>query len=196
MRTSTGAGLCGMVGIAAGVILSTLVGRSADATAQPPAGGVPPLEVGKNYRFSGLGGNQDGTVREQPRGNWVKIDADRATSPTSTVWVNLAVVGFVIELPQAGSPESVRAKLTALTRAAQAYEIQYGVRPTSLELLQSPPNNRPFIDTKKEFLIDPWGRPYKYDAAGPNNRGLKPDIWSEGPDPSDKTKIIANWQNG
>jgi hypothetical protein len=193
MSKSVGVGLGIVVGMAVGVMLSTVNGRGADATAQPSAGGVPPLEVGKHYRFAGPGGHQDATVRELPRGNWVKVEPDDTKSPA---WVNLALMGFVLELPQGGSVESVQAKVKTLTLAAQAYEIQFGVRPNSLQSLQSPPNGRPFIDAKKEYLIDAWGRPYKYDAAGPNNRGLKPDVWSEGPDPNDKTKIIGNWPNG
>jgi hypothetical protein len=86
------------------------------------------------------------------------------------------------------------ADVRTFTLAAHAYEVKYGERPATLETLMTPPNGRPaFLEPKKENLIDPWGRPYKYDAKGPHNNGLKPDIWSEGPDPNDKTKVIANW---
>jgi type II secretory pathway pseudopilin PulG len=51
-------------------------------------------------------------------------------------------------------------------------------------------------------LIDPWGRPYQYDAKGPNNKGLHPDIWVVTPDDGwwlgiwradPRGKTIGNW---
>jgi hypothetical protein len=39
-------------------------------------------------------------------------------------------------------------------------------------------------------IIDPWKKPYQYDAAGPKNKGKKPDVWTVTPD----KKVIGNWE--
>jgi hypothetical protein len=42
-----------------------------------------------------------------------------------------------------------------------------------------------------QALTDPWGNPFQYDPTGPQNKGEKPDVWSQGP-PGAKTPI-GNW---
>ena len=63
-----------------------------------------------------------------------------------------------------------------LEKAAQAFEIQYGRRPESLQELVTPPSGtKPFVE--QEALNSPLG-PYQYEAAGTRNNSLKPDVWA------------------
>jgi len=56
-----------------------------------------------------------------------------------------------------------------------------------------PPNLQTLVDTKilpsTRSLCDPWGGDFQYDVSGKNNKGQKPDIWTETKD----KKIIGNW---
>jgi len=79
-----------------------------------------------------------------------------------------------------------RIDVKGLEKAAMAYEIQYGVRPESLQQLVQPPAGKPFVEG--EALLSPFG-PYNYNAAGPNNNGLKPDVWAVAP----SGELIGNW---
>jgi hypothetical protein len=84
------------------------------------------------------------------------------------------------------------ASVKSLSLATKAYEIKYGEPPADLAKLLAPPDSmKPFIE--KEWLIDPWDRPYRYDPKGPRNGGDRTDIWSTGPDPNDPKGIIGNW---
>jgi general secretion pathway protein G len=40
------------------------------------------------------------------------------------------------------------------------------------------------------YLIDPWGVPYQYDANGPMNNTLEPDVWCVDPKTGQK---LGNW---
>ncbi len=61
------------------------------------------------------------------------------------------------------------------------------------ELLNPPPGeSAPYLS---ELPQDPWGNPYEYDAQGPRNKGIKPDVWSAGPDGNSGTEDdIGNWK--
>lgn len=80
----------------------------------------------------------------------------------------------------------VQAKL--LSDACDAYKVREGIYPESLEVLVQGGK------VAQEALIDPWGRPYQYNPTGPKNKGLRADVWSQGPDPKDPKGIIGNWQ--
>jgi hypothetical protein len=47
---------------------------------------------------------------------------------------------------------------------------------------------------RKEEIVDPWGKPYKYDMQGKMNKGSKPDVWTAGPIGSAEKEAIGNWQ--
>jgi hypothetical protein len=90
-------------------------------------------------------------------------------------------------------PELAAQGVAALMAAAQAYEIRYGQLPDRLERLVAPPGGgTPLVENSA--LTDPWGRPYRYDPAGPKNAGVRPDVWSLGPKPDEPTGMIGNWQ--
>jgi hypothetical protein len=77
------------------------------------------------------------------------------------------------------------AQIAEIDKAVQVYYIQNGEYPKELKELEK--GDRPFV--KPGSLIDPWKNPYKYDAAGPKNDNMKPDIWTVTPD----KKTIGNW---
>jgi hypothetical protein len=75
-----------------------------------------------------------------------------------------------------------------LTQAAEGYRITHGKFPPSLAaLLQQDEEGGPWVKNPGD-LIDPWGQPYQYNAAGPNNRGRQPDIWADSP-----AGRVGNW---
>jgi prepilin-type N-terminal cleavage/methylation domain-containing protein len=80
-----------------------------------------------------------------------------------------------------------KADIKTLERAAMAYEIQYGTRPTTLQELVTPPSGKPFV--LEEALVGPLG-PYQYDAQGTHNQGLKHDVWFM----TASGEQIGNWQ--
>jgi len=84
-----------------------------------------------------------------------------------------------------------KADVKTLTTAAQAFQVQYQVPPDSLQSLLTPPAGRPYLESA-ENIIDPWGKPYQYNAQGTQNGGLKPDIWTTTPD----GQTIGNWPGG
>jgi hypothetical protein len=84
-----------------------------------------------------------------------------------------------------------KSKVLLLTAAVDAYSLQRGKFPPSLEaLLQGDEDGAPLL-TDPEDLLDPWGQPFQYDPAGPNNGGRRPDVWTDGP-----RGRIGNWPGG
>ena len=76
-----------------------------------------------------------------------------------------------------------------LTRAIRAFQIRFDRIPDRLDELMTPPDGgKPFMESKQN-LIDPWGSPYHYDAAGLRNQGHHPDIWCVTPDGN----LVGNW---
>jgi hypothetical protein len=77
-----------------------------------------------------------------------------------------------------------------LTQACEAYRISRGNWPPSLAaLLQQDEEGGPYLKSQ-DAMIDPWGQPYQYNSAGPNNGGRQPDIWANAPN----GQQIGNWQ--
>jgi general secretion pathway protein G len=76
-----------------------------------------------------------------------------------------------------------------IAEACGGYKLRFGDYPTSLsQLVQPPDNGRPFLDSP-DNIMDPWGREYQYNPAGPNSGGNKPDVWTITPD----NQQIGNW---
>jgi general secretion pathway protein G len=91
-----------------------------------------------------------------------------------------------------GKKDEGRTRLRTLTTACEAYSIKRGRFPKSLEdLPEKDELGGPYV-RGADFLVDPWGRPYQYDSAGPRNNGLVPDIWTVAPDGTE----IGNWPRG
>jgi general secretion pathway protein G len=81
-------------------------------------------------------------------------------------------------------------QVKALTIVCDAYKAKHAKHPDSLAtLLDRDEFGTVWLDDHTK-LIDPWMRPYQYDAKGPNNKGLHPDIWVVSPN----GRTIGNWQ--
>lgn len=81
-----------------------------------------------------------------------------------------------------------RVQVEQLTSAVQTYKLNNSAYPVTLAFLAQPqPNGGPPL-VQVDALFDPWGQGYNYNPAGPNNGGLKPDIWCQRRD-----KVIGNW---
>lgn len=81
-----------------------------------------------------------------------------------------------------------RAKALALSNAVEIYKLNNDAYPPNLEALTMPQPGGGAPLLAADALLDPWGQPFSYNPAGPNNGGLKPDIWANRPD-----KQIGNW---
>jgi hypothetical protein len=78
-----------------------------------------------------------------------------------------------------------------LTVALTKYREANDELPETLEALTEPgKDGRPYVE--RDVLLDPWGRRYKYDRAGPKNAGKQPDVWSVGPD-ARPGQEVGNW---
>ena len=88
--------------------------------------------------------------------------------------------------------DSARASAFAISKAIQAYEIRHGSPPESLQMLIQPTDGaKPYLEGGAAALTDPWGKPFQYDLAGPNNGGQKPDVFTVDPDTGQQ---IGNWR--
>ena len=92
------------------------------------------------------------------------------------------------QLAEARKSEA-KVQVRTLQKACENYELNYRQRPSSLSvLLQKGDLGGPYL-TNRDVLLDPWGREYQYNAQGPRNNGMFPDIWTTDPD----GKEIGNW---
>jgi len=80
-----------------------------------------------------------------------------------------------------------------LNQACDAYRVQHGHFPKSLDLLlDKDAVGGPYLENPMH-LIDPWGVPFRYDPKGPRNNGERPDIWTVTPHEGIE---IGNWPRG
>jgi general secretion pathway protein G len=108
--------------------------------------------------------------------------------------VILAGVGgvYVFKAYEDAKEGIARTRAIALANAAQQFQIKYQRLPESLnELINPPEGGKPYVEP--DTLMDPWGRPFQYDAAGPHSGGLKPDVFTTVPDTGAQ---IGNWSPG
>jgi hypothetical protein len=94
-------------------------------------------------------------------------------------------------LPRAAA-EDAKEKVAKVTirnfeRAAKVYFLKNERFPQKLDDLTE--GAMPYIEPRRDALLDPWGNKFHYDPAGKRNKGTKPDIWTETPD----KKVIGNW---
>ncbi len=78
----------------------------------------------------------------------------------------------------------------ALTQACRSYYLKHNNQyPQSLEqLLQKDALGGPYLESH-DNITDPWGQKYQYDASGPSNNGMKPDIWTVVPNSNPQKKV-------
>jgi hypothetical protein len=101
----------------------------------------------------------------------------------------LAALGVATLYAQYDRAQEQRAlaQVGELTAAAQVFHVKFGDPPARLGDLVKPPEGKPFVEPAA--LVDPWGKPFQFDARGPKNGGLRPDVWTVTP----QGKVIGNW---
>jgi general secretion pathway protein G len=86
---------------------------------------------------------------------------------------------------------AAKAKIHTLEQAVKTYNLDHrGQWPPSLQvLLQRDQFGGPYLENQ-DALLDPWDQPFNYNQQGPNNQGIKPDIWCTSPT---SNRQIGNW---
>jgi general secretion pathway protein G len=115
----------------------------------------------------------------------------------------LVVVAIIVVLAGAAVPmymnylENSKKKMAwanakVLAQTADAYRIDMGDYPSTLNDMIQPPNNHlPYLEASS--LRDPWDHEYQYAYPGQHNTQGKPDVWSLGGRIGDQSGIIGNW---
>jgi uncharacterized protein (TIGR03067 family) len=101
---------------------------------------------------------------------------------------DLILLTFERAESEAAKERATLAQTKLLTIACETYKLNTGDYPPILEELTKaqPGGGKPIIE---EAALEPKvGGAFNYDAAGPRNGGLKPDIWVKGPNGN-----IGNW---
>lgn len=118
------------------------------------------------------------------------------------VLVILAVLAMVVVPKFTGRREqaneaAARTGLSNIETALDAFEVDYGRFPDSLEALLNPPvipgstqQRRPYLN---KMPVDPWGNPFVYRYPGTHSAGGY-DLYSLGADGREGSDDIANWQ--
>lgn len=104
--------------------------------------------------------------------------------------VVLASLGTAFLLPQLEGAKDKAAKIKAVEigQAAQRFYVNNERWPASVqELTQPGPDGKAMMP--EEGILDPWGKPYTFDANGPNHQGAAPDVYTTNPG----GKTIGNW---
>jgi general secretion pathway protein G len=109
--------------------------------------------------------------------------------------VALAGVGGFYLLGALGGAEKDVARTQCkgpLQTAVQTYYVNNHQWPSSLSVLLNKDANGkgPYLEDQNA-IIDPWQKPYQYNAAGTRNNGRRPDISTIAPDGTE----IGNWSN-
>lgn len=105
--------------------------------------------------------------------------------------VVLAGVGTVYYFKSLDDAKEGIAKTKArmLADECQKFMLKNDRYPESLNELAAPPDGgSPYVEP--DALNDPWGVPFMYNPAGPNNGGRKPDIYTTNPTNGQQ---IGNW---
>jgi general secretion pathway protein G len=85
--------------------------------------------------------------------------------------------------------QTARAQIIHLSQAVEAYKLDMGEYPESLQVLTQPTEGKPAYVEAKE-LADPWQQPYVYEPQNLNPSTFRPKIYSSHPTGGQQ---IANW---
>jgi general secretion pathway protein G len=84
---------------------------------------------------------------------------------------------------------AAKTQIRTLTTAAENFKLDHFDWPPNLGALVQRTNGKGPYLKNQDYLMDPWGHPYQYDASGAKNNGTQPDIWANGPGGI----VIGNW---
>jgi hypothetical protein len=85
-----------------------------------------------------------------------------------------------------------RMDIKNIEKALEVYKAKHGSFPPDLLTLTQPDENEAAL-LKAEAVVDPWKRPYQYERGRLDpNTGI-PQIWTDGFDPANPSRKIANW---
>jgi general secretion pathway protein G len=119
------------------------------------------------------------------------------------VLVILATLAAIVIPKMAGRSKqaqvtAAKTQINAVESALDAFEVDNGFYPKSLDYLFAAPTNSPNWKgpyLPKSIPNDPWGNPYVYECPG-KHRPDSYDLWSAGPDQQPGTDDdITNWEN-
>ena len=94
-------------------------------------------------------------------------------------------VAYFKELDEAKTTLA-RVRIQLIDFVIREYQQNTNELPKSLKVLTA--GDKPALAA--DALLDPWKKPFQYDAAGPKNKGKKPDVWTVTPD----KRVIGNWE--
>ena len=85
--------------------------------------------------------------------------------------------------------------LKVLDNVIAVYHVKYGSYPETLTQLTKAQANGISAQITEAALVDPWGRPYRYDPNTTHPKTGKPLIFTHGPDPGEPKGKITNWDS-
>jgi general secretion pathway protein G len=108
-----------------------------------------------------------------------------------TIIVMLAAISFWGYTRYLESAREGRAKIDIghISQAVEAYKLENGDYPESLDVLTQPSENKPAYLEAKD-IVDPWNQRYVYEPGNVNPATLKPRISSSHPTGG---AALANW---
>ena len=107
----------------------------------------------------------------------------------SFVLMEIDLQDWIPDRQAAQKKGSAAAQIRILAISCDAYKLKHNKYPETLQTLLTKYEFGIIYINDPTLLIDPWGRPIQYDPSGPNNQGLKPEIWFL----DEKRKEIGNW---
>ena len=110
----------------------------------------------------------------------------------------VVIIGMLAGIAAVSVPKHMRmareskaaADISAISTAIQAFYMEKGKFPSSLDLLVQ--GDDPFLE--KGIPDDPWQNPYQYAYPG-SHKPLKFDLYSYGEDGVPSDDDVANWKN-
>jgi hypothetical protein len=86
--------------------------------------------------------------------------------------------------------DMAKVKARFIAQAAEVYRLNHDAHPADVGVLAQPDplnQNKPYLSG--DSILDPWGKRYQIDPAGPNHKGAQCDVFTTTP----QGKVIGNW---